>query len=230
MGNIEKVKPVVFEHDGKIYASSIDVAKYFGKRHDNVLQRIESVMEKADDVNALNFKAVEYLDQKGEMRKCYEMTKDGFVFLVMGFTGKEADKFKWSYIAEFNRKEQELQLARSQPVKIITKTRQPKIDNKRIKLALRLHEECGWNKSDIACLMDVSRQSVSGWIHGIRRPKDLARIKQAVNRQLERENKNLQKLAFIERFLASAPVDTIEYHVPIIHDMISSIVDDMYGV
>lgn len=34
-----------------------------------------------------------------------EMTKDGFVFLVMGFTGKKAAAFKQAYIAEFNRME-----------------------------------------------------------------------------------------------------------------------------
>lgn len=33
------------------------------------------------------------------------MTKDGFVFLVMGFTGKKAAAFKEAYIAEFNRME-----------------------------------------------------------------------------------------------------------------------------
>ncbi len=36
------------------------------------------------------------------------MTKDGFVFLVMGFTGKKAAAFKEAYIAEFNRMEAEL--------------------------------------------------------------------------------------------------------------------------
>jgi hypothetical protein len=36
------------------------------------------------------------------------MTKDGFVFLVMGFTGKKAAAFKEAYIAEFNRMEAQL--------------------------------------------------------------------------------------------------------------------------
>lgn len=36
------------------------------------------------------------------------MTKDGFVFLVMGFTGKKAARFKEAYIEEFNRMEAEL--------------------------------------------------------------------------------------------------------------------------
>ncbi len=38
----------------------------------------------------------------------FEMTKDGFVFLVMGFTGKKAAAFKEAYIAEFNRMEERL--------------------------------------------------------------------------------------------------------------------------
>jgi hypothetical protein len=32
----------------------------------------------------------------------YEMTRDGFTFLAMGFTGKEAARWKEAYIAAFN--------------------------------------------------------------------------------------------------------------------------------
>ena len=39
----------------------------------------------------------------------YEMTFDGFTFLVMGFTGKTAAQFKEAYIAEFNRMRQTIQ-------------------------------------------------------------------------------------------------------------------------
>lgn len=38
----------------------------------------------------------------------YQITKNGFVFLVMGFTGKKAATFKEAYIAEFDRMEEEL--------------------------------------------------------------------------------------------------------------------------
>ncbi|WP_341538063.1 Rha family transcriptional regulator [Sodalis glossinidius] len=51
---------------------------------------------------------VDYVDAKGEKRPMFEMTKDGFVFIVMGFTGKKAAAFKEAYIAEFNRMEPEL--------------------------------------------------------------------------------------------------------------------------
>ena len=43
---------------------------------------------------------------QGHVRKVlsnYRMTKDGFAFALLGFTGAEAARFKEAYIAEFNR-------------------------------------------------------------------------------------------------------------------------------
>lgn len=99
--------PTVFIHNGKAVTTSQAVAEYFQKRHDNVIQKIKS-LDCSPEFNALNFKEVEYTDAKGERRPAYEMTKDGFVFLVMGFTGKKAAAFKEAYISEFNRMEAEL--------------------------------------------------------------------------------------------------------------------------
>lgn len=39
------------------------------------------------------------------LHKMYEMTKDGFSFLVMGYTGAKAGEFKERFIAEFNKRE-----------------------------------------------------------------------------------------------------------------------------
>lgn len=87
--------------------TSLRVAEAFGKRHDNVLQRLR-MLDCSAEFNALNFKAVNYIDPKGESRNAYEMTKDGFMFLVMGFTGAKAAAIKESYIAAFNMMEQAL--------------------------------------------------------------------------------------------------------------------------
>ena len=57
------------------------------------------------DFNARNFASVEYKDQKGEKRTYYDMTQDGWMFLVMGFTGEEAFSWKLRYIEAFNRME-----------------------------------------------------------------------------------------------------------------------------
>ena len=46
--------------------------------------------------------------QNGETYTAYQMTKDGFMFLVMGFTGKKAEQVKELYINAFNQMEAEL--------------------------------------------------------------------------------------------------------------------------
>ena len=39
-----------------------------------------------EKISQSKFGAVEYTDKKGEIRQMYEMTKDGFVLLTMGYT------------------------------------------------------------------------------------------------------------------------------------------------
>jgi Rha family phage regulatory protein len=67
----------------------LDVAKYFDKRHDNVLRDIRE-MEVSDSFLLLNFEETSYLDQLGRQQPMYHITKDGFIFLTMGFTGQKA--------------------------------------------------------------------------------------------------------------------------------------------
>ncbi len=49
-----------------------------------------------------------YKDSKGEWRKCYLMTRDGFSLLVMGFTGQKALEWKLKYIEAFNYMEESI--------------------------------------------------------------------------------------------------------------------------
>jgi len=84
-----------------VTTTSMQVSQFFGKRHDDVLKKIRA-LDCSADFNARNFAAVDYRDAKGELRPMWEMTKDGFMFLVMGFTGKKAAKVKEAYINAFN--------------------------------------------------------------------------------------------------------------------------------
>jgi len=60
-----------------------------------------------------------YLDKQRKPRKCYEMTKDGFMLLSMGFTGEKALALKIAYIEQFNAMEKALQeKEKSQQLKI----------------------------------------------------------------------------------------------------------------
>jgi Rha family phage regulatory protein len=87
--------------------SSRKVAEVFGKRHDHVLRAIEN-LECSEEFTRLNFGVSYYKDSSGKRNKEYYMTRDGFTFLVMGFTGKKAAQFKEAYIRRFNEMEQQL--------------------------------------------------------------------------------------------------------------------------
>ncbi|WP_440866622.1 Rha family transcriptional regulator [Symbiopectobacterium purcellii] len=100
-------EPRVFINNGKALTTSKDVAEYFGKRHERVLDKIRN-LDCSSKFTEHNFVPSEYTDSTGRKLPMYTMTKDGFVFLVMGFTGKKAAAFKEAYIAEFNRMEAEL--------------------------------------------------------------------------------------------------------------------------
>ncbi|MFS1539540.1 MAG: Rha family transcriptional regulator [Candidatus Phlomobacter fragariae] len=106
---LSTINPKVTVHNGKAVTTSQDVADYFGKRHDDVLKKIRN-LDCSSDFTARNFTVCFKNNklQNGKPQPYYEMTKDGFVFLVMGFTGKKAAQFKEAYIAEFNRMEAEL--------------------------------------------------------------------------------------------------------------------------
>jgi len=98
--------PEIFIRDRHAFCTSLDVATHFRKLHKNVLRDIELL--KADcpeEFNGLNFEPVTYRDSKGEQRPMFYLSRDGFTLLAMGFTGKEALRWKLLYIAEFNRME-----------------------------------------------------------------------------------------------------------------------------
>ncbi|EBO9655027.1 Rha family transcriptional regulator [Salmonella enterica] len=76
------------------------IARYFGRDHDKVVNRIENLDCSAEFLTR-NFRRVKF-EHKGRSLNAYEVTKDGFTFLAMGFTGKKAAAFKENYIAQFN--------------------------------------------------------------------------------------------------------------------------------
>ena len=106
--------------DNTIKTNSRFVAEVFGKNHKDVLRAIDS-LECSKEFNGRNFAPVKYIDAKGESRPMYEMTFDGFTFLVMGFTGAKAAAFKEAYIAEFNRMRQTITQAKDERIDFLEK-------------------------------------------------------------------------------------------------------------
>ena len=104
--------------NGQPAASSIDIARHFGKEHRNVLRDIEALQE-----GVLNFeqtpmflKTTYVHPQNGQEYPMYLMNRDGFTLLAMGFTGKEALEWKVKYINAFNAMEQELRDKAKKPM------------------------------------------------------------------------------------------------------------------
>lgn len=84
---VQHIENIVVIENDQMFTTSLIVAEAFEKEHKNVLRDIEN-LECSKEFNALNFEPVEYKDAKGEMRPACRMTRDGFAFLAMGFTGK----------------------------------------------------------------------------------------------------------------------------------------------
>ncbi len=100
-------QPIVREVGGELRADSRDVAAYFRKRHADVLRAIRD-LQCSDEFRRCNFASFNINDLQGEATSHVSMTKDGFSFLVMGFTGAAAAVFKEAYIGRFNTMEAEL--------------------------------------------------------------------------------------------------------------------------
>ncbi|AZU47930.1 hypothetical protein C3B79_2159 [Aeromonas hydrophila] len=94
-------RELVIAQHGDVFTTSRKVAELFGKEHRNVLRAIRS-LDCDEEFAALNFELTDFIDKNGVPRPEYLITKDGMVFLVMGFTGKKAAQFKLLYIRAFN--------------------------------------------------------------------------------------------------------------------------------
>lgn len=97
--------------NGQPTTTSLAIAEHFGKRHADVLRSIEN-LECSKEYYQRNFALVthKYVNGKGGVQTgpAYEVTKDGFMFLAMGFTGKEAAAWKERFITAFNAMERQL--------------------------------------------------------------------------------------------------------------------------
>lgn len=98
---------LVILHEGKPMVSSQLVAEKFGKVHRNLIRDIEK-LECSEDFKVLNFEHCSFKNKMNRSYDGYMMTKDGFAFLCMGFTGKKAAAWKEKYIKAFNQMERRL--------------------------------------------------------------------------------------------------------------------------
>lgn len=101
--------------NGQPTTSSLKVAEVFEIEHKHVLRDIRDLKEDVvknlespnlDSVDLSMFQE-DFYEVSNNNRKypMFNMNKDGFVLLVMGYTTKRATQFKLQYIAQFNKME-----------------------------------------------------------------------------------------------------------------------------
>ena len=99
------VKPdaLVLQVHGQAMTTSRRVAAMFCKEHKNVLRAIDRLLpDLPGDFSRLNFEPRTYLDDRGKAQPECLLSQDGFLMLAMGFTGREAARWRAAFIKAFN--------------------------------------------------------------------------------------------------------------------------------
>ena len=96
------IEDMIQTESGIPTTTSLVIAQAFDKEHRNVLQSIEN-LECSEEFRLLNFQHTPYIHpQNGQTYPAYRLTRDGFAFLAMGFTGKKAAAWKERFLEAFN--------------------------------------------------------------------------------------------------------------------------------
>lgn len=94
---------VINDEQGRDVTTSLIVAEVFSKNHRDVLRDIDQ-LSCSQHFRKRNFALSSYRSVQNKQMPMYQMTKDGFSFLVMGYTGAKAAEFKELFINEFNKR------------------------------------------------------------------------------------------------------------------------------
>lgn len=99
----------ILNQDGQLVVTSRQIAEDFGKRNSHVVEaienKIESLTAENSEVEISKLFIPTTYNHNGNEYKEYLLTRDGFTFIVMGFTGAKADAWKLKYIEAFNKME-----------------------------------------------------------------------------------------------------------------------------
>lgn len=108
---MNELMQIVMEKKGQPVTTSRKVAEAFGKEHKDVLETIRETIKTLEDTDnftaefsAANFQETSY-KSRGKSYPEYYLTKQGFILVTMGYSGKKAMKFKVAYICQFDEME-----------------------------------------------------------------------------------------------------------------------------
>lgn len=114
---------VKINENNQVTTDSLTVADRFGKRHSDVLRSIK-MLKCSKEFGERNFALSSYITEQGKEQPYYDMTYDGWMFLVMGFTGEKAAEWKEKFIKAFRAMEAVVRENRTTENNIRTAVRQ----------------------------------------------------------------------------------------------------------
>lgn len=118
---------VVFEVvSGNVFANSLQIADVFEKNHKEVMRAMRNQPD--DEFARRNFAQSSYINQQNKQQPMYQMTRDGFSLIVMGFTGQKAREWKIQFIKAFNLMEEKLRSGASAALPDMTEMNRRMLD------------------------------------------------------------------------------------------------------
>jgi Rha family phage regulatory protein len=176
---------LVFIENNQAVTDSLTVAEVFSKRHDRVLQDIRD-LGCSEEFRFHNFVESSYTNSQNRTLPMYHLNRKGFTLLVMGYTGRDAMKYKEAYIEAFERMEEELKRpkALSEKEQLIAA----------MKLSIETSEEIAVVKNEMKEVKFMVEQQIT-LDHGEQR-----RIQRAVGSKVYELEKNpdIRKRLFME--------------------------------
>lgn len=155
-------QPLVRHSGNRLITTSLAISNNFNKKHKDVLRAVEN-LECSQEFRKRNFAPTSYKTSQGKVLPAYEITRDGFVFLCMGFTGAQAAQWKEKYIEAFNRLEAEICRREAQPAidaAALERLRQAYLDDNPQMVDLLRYRDAGLKQTEAAILLGVSPQTV----------------------------------------------------------------------
>ena len=92
---------VYLNPENRPITTSKKVSEVFGELHQSVMAKIE-MLDFTSDFFQHNFNEIQYVSENWELKTAYEMTRDGFGFISIDFTGRQAAEFSLAYFESFD--------------------------------------------------------------------------------------------------------------------------------
>lgn len=150
-----EVAPALTVIDGKAIVTSLHIAQVFSKAHGHVLRDIEEIIKRSPaEFRESNFGLSSYMSDQNKPLPMYNLSRDAFTLVAMGFGGAKAFEFKIAYINAFTRLEKSL-------VEMLEGTGQSLNGNNNFK-ALANQDRDNWLKTDFGyCDEDLALMAVT---------------------------------------------------------------------